>query len=62
MLKKIIYVLKNIIFAPFILYIYNLVFLPVNMLIPINILTILIVGLLGLPGLVLLVATLNIVF
>ena len=61
-MEKLIHVLKNIIFAPFILYIYNLIFLPVNMLIPINVCTILVVGLLGLPGLVLLVAILNIVF
>ena len=51
-MKKIVLFLKNIILAPFIIYLYNLVASPLNFVIPINICTILIVGILGIPGLI----------
>ena len=51
-MKKVITVLKNVIFAPFIIYIYNLIATPVNFVIPINIFTVIVVGILGIPGLV----------
>ncbi|MDD5980032.1 MAG: pro-sigmaK processing inhibitor BofA family protein [bacterium] len=54
-MKKIVNITKNIILAPFILYIYNLISVPFNIVIPINIFNTLIVGFLGIPGLVTLI-------
>lgn len=51
-MKKILLFLKNIVLAPFIIYIYNLVASPLNLIVPINLITILVVGILGIPGLV----------
>lgn len=51
-MKKVLLFLKNIVLAPFIIYIYNLVASPLNLIVPINVLTVLVVGLLGIPGLV----------
>ncbi len=51
-MKKVLNIAKKIILAPFILYIYNLIALPLNLIIPINIFTILVVGILGIPGLI----------
>ncbi len=53
-MNKWINILKKFIIAPFILYIYNLIALPLNIIIPINIFTILIVGIFGIPGLLIL--------
>ena len=51
-MKKILLFLKTIVLAPFIIYIYNLVASPLNLIVPINLITILVVGILGIPGLV----------
>lgn len=54
-MKKALKVLKDILLAPFIIYIYNLLASPLNLVIPINLITILIVGLLSVPGLITLI-------
>lgn len=54
-MKKLINFLKPFVFAPFILYIFNLMAVGINIYIPINIVTIFIVGALSIPGLVLLI-------
>lgn len=50
-MTRLIKLLKNIILAPFVLYLYNLIVSPLGYIIPINFITILFVGVLGLPGL-----------
>ena len=52
MIKKIFGVLRKIIMGALILYGYNLMALPLNVMIPINVITISVVGLLGLPSLI----------
>jgi len=52
MLKKILEKLKKIVLAPFLIYLYNLIASPLGLIIPINIATVLIVGILGMPGLI----------
>ena len=52
MLQKIIKQLKNIFLAPFVIYIYNLIASPLALIVPINLVTVLIVGVLGIPGLI----------
>ena len=54
-MKKILNFLKNILISPFLIYIYNLIANPLGLIIPINIVTIIVVGLLGIPGLITLV-------
>lgn len=51
-MKNILSFIKNIVLAPFIIYLYDLVASPLNLIVPINICTIIIVWLLGIPGLV----------
>lgn len=51
MLKKIFTFLKKIIFSAFVLYGYNLIMAPLSLMVPINIVTVLVVTLLGLPSL-----------
>lgn len=51
-MKTILNIIKKIVLAPFILYIYNLIASPLNLLIPINVFTIIVVGILGIPGLI----------
>lgn len=51
MLKKIFNVLKKIVLAAFILYGFNLLMSPLEIIIPINIITVLIVSFLGFSGL-----------
>ncbi len=60
-MKKILKILRGLLFAPFILYIYNLISLPLNLIIPINIFSIVFVGILGIPGLITLIAFLLII-
>lgn len=55
-MKKLLSLLKGLLVSPFLIYIYDLVASPFNLTIPINILTVLIVGLLGIPGLIMLLA------
>ena len=50
-MKKIFSIVKNLVFAPFIIYIYNLIAFPLGIIIPINIFTLAIVGLFGFSGL-----------
>lgn len=61
-MKKILGLLRNLILAPFIIYIYNLIAAPLNLIIPINLITVLIIAFLGIPGLVLLLTFLLIAF
>lgn len=50
-MKKIFYFLKNSIISSFILYGYNLIAVNFNMIVPINIITIIFVAILGAPAL-----------
>jgi len=54
MLKNIKWVIKNILIGLVLLYVVNFLGVEVNMFIPINIITILIVGFLRIPGLIIL--------
>ena len=51
MFKKIFNVIKKIVLAAFILYGFNLIMSPLSVIVPINIITVLLVTLLGFPGL-----------
>ncbi len=62
MLKKIFVLLRKIILGAFILYGYNLLAVSFNMVIPINLITVSLVGFLGLPALFSLVLLLVLVF
>ena len=55
MLKKILFLVRNVIISGFILYGYNLIAVQFNMIIPINIFTLSFVTFLGAPALVALV-------
>lgn len=61
-LKNIMSIIKSFLLAPFILYIFNLMAIGLDIYIPINIVTVCIVGLLGIPGLVTLVLFLIFIF
>lgn len=52
MLKKIVLLIKRFILGMLFLYAYNVIVFPINMTIPINIFTILLITLFGLPALV----------
>lgn len=54
-MKKILNILKKILAAPFIIYLYNLIAAPLNIIIPINIFTVALIGFLGIPGLITLI-------
>ena len=51
MFKKIFNVIKKIVLAAFILYGFTLIMSPLSVIVPINIITVLLVTLLGFPGL-----------
>lgn len=51
MLKKILKIIKKIIFSAFLLYGYNILATPLNILIPINLFNIGIISILGIPAL-----------
>lgn len=51
MLKKIVKVLKKIIFSSFLLYGYNILIEPLGLIIPINIITVGIISIFGIPAL-----------
>ncbi|MEI3499108.1 MAG: pro-sigmaK processing inhibitor BofA family protein [Bacilli bacterium] len=51
MIKFVFKFLKKLIFSSFLLYGYNILALPINVIIPINIITILIITILGIPAL-----------
>lgn len=55
MIKKMINIVKKIVFTCLILYGYNIVMSSLNMAIPINIITVLIISILGLPSLLALI-------
>lgn len=55
MLKIIFKILKKVIFAVLLIYAYNKLAFPLNLIIPINILTVLIVSLFGIPAILMLV-------
>lgn len=62
MLKKIFTILKKIVMAVFLLYGYNLLATPLNFIIPINIITVALVAILGVPALLSLILVLVVVF
>lgn len=62
MLKKIFSIFKKIVFSIFLIYSYNLVAAPLKLIIPINVITVLLVGFLGLPALLALITILLVVF
>lgn len=55
MLSKIIAVVKRIIMAALFIYAYNKLTLPLNIIIPINVITVLLVALCGIPSILMLV-------
>ena len=55
MLKKIFDILKKIIVSVLLIYAYNKIMLPLDVLIPINIFTILLVSILGIPSMFMLI-------
>lgn len=62
MIKKIFNLVKKIIISSFTLYGYNLIVSPTNLIIPINLITISILTVLGLPSLLFLIIILVIAF
>lgn len=62
MLKKIVQILKKIVFSMFLIYGYNLIAVPLGILVPLNILTVLYVAIFGVPALLSLIALIFFVF
>jgi len=62
MLKRIFKILKKIIVSVFLLYGYNLIAAPLGFIIPINLITILLLSIFGIPALLSLVIVLVVVF
>ena len=62
MLKKVFNILKKIIISSFILYGYNLIASPINLIIPINIYTVGILTIFGLPSIFSLIVILVLIF
>ena len=54
-MKNVISFLKSFVVAPFILYVFNLMAVGLDLFIPINVFTVVIVGLLKIPGFIMLV-------
>lgn len=50
-MKKIFTLIKKIVLSAFILYGFNLIAAPLNIIVPINVITVLVIALLGMPGL-----------
>jgi len=50
MLKKVFHLLKRVVISAFVLYGYNLIAAPLNLIIPINIVTVGVLTLLGMPA------------
>ena len=61
-LKKILSIVKKIVLSAFVLYGYNLIAAPINLIIPINIITISVLTIFGIPSLLLLILILVIAF
>lgn len=55
MLKKLFDVVKRVVMAVLLIYAYNKLALPLNIIIPINIMTVLLVSLCGIPSILMLV-------
>lgn len=62
MLKKIFQILKKIVFSMFLIYGYNLIAVPLGILVPLNILTVLYVTIFGVPALLSLIALIFVLF
>lgn len=62
MFKKVFKVMKRVIMSVFLLYGYNLIAAPLGFIIPINLITILLISILGIPALLSLVFVLVVVF
>lgn len=62
MLKKIFQILKKIVFSMFLIYGYNLIAVPLGILVPLNILTVLYVAIFGVPALLSLIALIFFMF
>ena len=54
-MKNVISFLKSFVVAPFILYVFNLMAVGLDLFIPINVFTVVIVGLLKIPGFIMLI-------
>ncbi len=50
-MKKIFTLIKKIVLSAFILYGFNLIAAPLNIIVPINVITVLVIAILGMPGL-----------
>lgn len=61
-MKKLYGILKSFLITPFIIYIFDTMAVGVDLYIPVNIATIVIVGLLGVPGFIMLVLLLLVFF
>lgn len=62
MLKKIFKIIKKIVFSMFLIYGYNLIAVPLGIIVPLNIITIIYVTLFGVPALLSLIALIFFVF
>ena len=62
MLKKLFNLIKRIVISAFVLYGYNLLVTPINLIIPINIITVTLLTIFGLPALFSLIIILIVVF
>ena len=62
MLKKLFNLLKRVVISAFVLYGYNLLVAPINLIIPINIVTVSLLTIFGLPALFSLIIILIVVF
>lgn len=61
-MKRVLFLGRRLLFAPFILYLFNVLASGLNLVIPINIVTLLIVAFLGFPGLISLILLMYFVF
>lgn len=62
MLKKLLVIVKRIIVSSFILYGYNLIVSPLNLMIPINVITVGLLTVFGIPALLSLIIILVLIF
>jgi len=62
MLKKILSLIKKIVFSVFLIYGFNLIASPLNLIIPINLITVGLITILGVPALLSLILVYFIVF
>lgn len=62
MLKKLFEIIKKVIFSVLVLYGYNLISSPLNLMVPINIVTVSLISILGMPALFALILVLLLVF